>query len=186
MRIWFAALIVAGALAACGKKEAVEVQAPPPPTTAPVANGLGPFRMGMTRTDLEALHFDYRKSSFEEQGMIFPVFAATVEGADIEIMLEDEGPEARAVNIATGSPAYETKEGAHVGSTLGELKNIYPGGSTSMGYAPEYGLFFTFNVENEGFLFRFDADALGRVCVEEKRGCPMDMDSLRSVRLVVA
>src|SRR4051812_32867872 len=86
------------------------------------ADGLAPFRIGMTETEIRRIpglqvEFHYEASGDPESCET----AAISSMPDLSLMLVDR----RIVKIGTGAPAIRTADGIHIGTTEAQLRTIF-------------------------------------------------------------
>jgi hypothetical protein len=140
---------------------------------------LGPLCIGLSRKEVEALHYRFRTYKKNLEGDDYVVDKVYLgNGITIEATFDND----LIGDLSTCSPKYINKEGAHAGNTLAELKQVYPSGYYVKG--AEEGLYFTFVSEVGGQYFTFDTRQL-KECIVEDKNCPKNIEKMKSLCLYV-
>jgi hypothetical protein len=92
------------------------------PTPLLTADGLAPFRIGMTETEIRRIPGLQMEFHSEASGDAESCETALISGMpDIDLMLVHH----RIVKIGTNAPAIRTSDGVHIGTTEAQLKAIF-------------------------------------------------------------
>lgn len=166
-------LILAAVVIACAQPAFAQLAMGP--------DAIGPIKRGWTISDILVSGMPYEHEVVPTEGDPVTIYRVTV---DSQIRVElwfwsDDTP----YRLATGSQAFTTREGAHVGDTVATLQRLYPKGRVFK-TAEEGGLmsFLPFGLGSGAepvLAFAFDFSALSDDCLIFDRGCP-DLSAMRS------
>ncbi len=150
------------------------------PQPAASTHALGPLNVGMSRKDVETLHFPFMSSTINLEGedYIKDEVRISVDFVIVALFWND-----KVVELTTKSSRYRTKQGGRVGDILERLRRIYPSGRISKGQ--EEGLYFTFDTGVDDQVFIFDAEKLGRDCIVNGKRCHEPLSKTKSISLSV-
>lgn len=155
-------------IAACGTTE--------PPTYATLSGtSIGPVQFGMTPGDVDALGLSTHRDQAYLEGDPYDRMMVTVdEGNTVEVIFLRN----RVVDITTTSTQFTAHNGARVGNTLRELRQLYLQGRVYIG--EEEGRHFTFQT-GEGGYFDLSMEGVPASCFQHRGVCP-DLGGQRSIR----
>lgn len=138
-----------------------------PPRPELTSDSIGPIHFGMTPREVEQLGFPIERShpllEGEEGYLQYDVDL----GGDrsISVLFYHD----RLSDISTRSARFATVEGARVGITLRELRQLYPNGHVNIG--DEETFYFNYAIA-PGVFFQFDPDGLPEGCFRYGGTCP--------------
>lgn len=140
---------------------------------------IGPLSVGMTRSEVQKLGLRLETGYTEWEGDSYDQLIVNIGGkGEIVATLVEDG----IFELSTTSPVFVTKNGAHVGSTLRELRKLFPKGRVIKGYAD--GLYFNFLTGSPGGVFVFDVKAIEERCVVSEEECP-ESGEFRAIRYFI-
>ncbi|HEV7689307.1 MAG TPA: hypothetical protein VGO52_00715 [Hyphomonadaceae bacterium] len=164
---------------------AVAQQAPAMESMSIAPGRIGPVRHDWKQADLLASGLPFERKVTNHEGDEIYLYVIRLDGTNtVEMRFVPDG---RGYSMETRSPAFRTLEGAHAGSTIAELRALYPRGhifkevndGPNLIFFPEWP-----GRANEPFIaFDFAADGLSIDCIRDNKGCPdLGPQRSRSVR----
>ncbi|MES1201382.1 MAG: hypothetical protein ABUS57_08010 [Pseudomonadota bacterium] len=144
---------------------------------------IGPVHVNTPIATLPAQGLRVAPHRYEYQANQYTNYIVRTAGGQEIVAEELRG---RVASMSTRSPIFITREGAHVGMTLADLRRLYPRGESHVGHEEE-GDYFTFAVDERGQagVFVFDARRLPRSCFESQPRCP-DLSAERATEFVTS
>ncbi len=148
---------------------------------------IGPVQRGWTLADFLSLGLPLERKDGLLETERLHVYTAKLDNQysiSLTVWADNDG----SISVSSRSPAFVTREGAHVGSTLAELRRTYPRGefSKDVGEAP-WLVFLPFGRSggsNSNLTFYFDTTGIPYECFESDRNCP-DFSSMKSQEVML-
>lgn len=143
------------------------------------SSAIGPVKANWKLADVLALGLPVERTEANVEGEPVSVYTVSVDGNNKVSMwfLPDDST----YMIDTRSSGFHTPEGAHVGSTMAELRKLYPKGwmLKTLEEGPHLAFILESN-DHASTIFRFDSDGLTFDCVHTGKQCP-DLDARPSI-----
>jgi hypothetical protein len=156
-------MLLALLLAACGPSTKANIDG------RLTGHAIGPVWVGMPVEELRSLGSPVTWRDVTHEGEPYREAIVSVDHGEIVASFATD----RVFEVSTTSPAFRFDRGAHVGSSIDDLKAVFPEGELIGGWSEE--LFLHFVVGDGGGVFRFDASGLSEECLVFSRDCPPNL-----------
>ena len=104
-----------------------------------LGNRIGTIRLGMSVGEIESGPYSFERTEINIEGEIYPRYAILI-CPDVEVIATLDPQDLEVYEVRTSSQRFARENGAHVGMTLSELRQLFPDSRISRGYAD--GLYF--------------------------------------------
>jgi hypothetical protein len=141
-------------------------------------NAIGPIVLNYDKAKIKGLDYSYEVVNEEYEGIEYETYKIEIQ-PNVEVIASFDASN-KVSKLETFSPFFRTSDGARIGMSLDQLREIYPGGRIYKGVS-DAGLQFNFTGKFAHHVFMFDANKIGADCILNEKDCPADFGALNSV-----